>query len=86
MSAIIAYRQTNQRGWNASVGFSYDFRQRVAENEIAQIGYNGSCCGLAFGYQRLELDTVRNENEFRISLVIANIGTFGNIRRQEKLF
>lgn len=83
---IIAYRETNQRGWNASLGFSYDFQQRVAENEIAQIGYNGSCCGLAFGYQRLALATVRDENEFRVSFVIANIGTFGNIRRQDKIF
>ena len=84
--AIIGYRETNQRGWNASAGFSYDLRQGVAQNELAQVSYNSSCCGLAFGYQRLALGSVRNENEFRLSFVIANLGTFGNIRRQDKLF
>ena len=84
--AIIGYRETNQRGWNTSVGFSYDFQQGIAQNELAQVGYNGSCCGFAFGYQRLALGSVRNENEFRLSLVIANLGTFGNIRRQERIF
>jgi hypothetical protein len=29
---------------------------------------------------------VRTENQFRIALIIANIGTFGNLRRQEKIF
>jgi hypothetical protein len=35
---------------------------------------------------RLSLGQIRTENEFRVALNIANIGTFGNLRRQEKLF
>jgi len=29
---------------------------------------------------------VRTENQFRVAFTIANIGTFGNLRRQEKIF
>jgi hypothetical protein len=29
---------------------------------------------------------VRTDNQFRIAFIIANIGTFGNLRHQEKIF
>jgi LPS-assembly protein len=37
-------------------------------------------------YRRFALGTVRNENQFRFALTFANIGTFGNLKRQEKMF
>lgn len=86
LRALFGYGGMNERGWNFTGGISYDFVQGVWENEVAQVGYNGSCCGLAFEYRRLELPPIRFENEFRISLVIANIGTFGNIHKQETIF
>jgi LPS-assembly protein len=51
-----------------------------------QVSYNGSCCGIALEYRRLALRPVRTENQFRVALIIANIGTFGNLRRQEKIY
>jgi LPS-assembly protein len=51
-----------------------------------QFSYNGGCCGLALEYRRLALVPVRTENQFRVALTIANIGTFGNLRREEKVF
>jgi LPS-assembly protein len=51
-----------------------------------QIGYNGGCCGLSIEYGRFNLATVRAENQFRVGLVLANIGTFGNLRRQERIY
>jgi LPS-assembly protein len=83
---LVGYGDLNRRGWNASLGYSYDFRQQSVQDELAQVSYNGSCCGLAFEYARLALGEVRTENQFRIALVIANIGTFGNLRRQEKIY
>ena len=59
---------------------------RCAKTNSRKAGYNGSCCGFAFGYQRLALGTIRDENQFRFSLIIANIGTFGNLRRQGPVF
>lgn len=84
--ALFGYGGMNERGWNFTGGVSYDFVQGVWENQVAQVGYNGSCCGLAFEYRRFELPPIRFENEFRVSLVIANIGTFGNIHKQETIF
>jgi LPS-assembly protein len=37
-------------------------------------------------YRRFALGTVRNENQFRFAFTLANVGTFGNLRRQDKLF
>jgi LPS-assembly protein len=84
--AQVGYGDINRRGWNAVLGFSYDVRQQVLQNQLIQVSYNGSCCGIALEYRRLALGTVRTENQFRVALIIANIGTFGNLRRQEKIF
>jgi hypothetical protein len=29
---------------------------------------------------------VRNENQFRFSFTLGNVGSFGNIRKQERLY
>jgi LPS-assembly protein len=84
--AQVGYGDLNRRGWNASFGFSYDVKQNILQNQLMQVSYNGSCCGIAFEYRRLSLGPVRTENQFRVALIIANIGTFGNLRRQEKIF
>ncbi len=84
--AQVGYGELNRKGWNAAFGTSYDFRQEALQNQLIQVSYNGSCCGIAFEYRRLSLGNVRNENQFRVALIIANIGTFGNLRRQEKIY
>jgi LPS-assembly protein len=84
--AQIGYGDLNRRGWNATFGFSYDVEQNVLQNQLVQVSYNGSCCGIALEYRRLSLGPIRTENQFRVALIIANIGAFGNLRRQEKIF
>lgn len=84
--AQMGYGSPNRRGWNAEGGVSYDFKQDLFQNEFVEVSYNGSCCGISLEYRRLSLGAIRSENQFRLSLNIANIGTFGNLRRQEKLF
>jgi LPS-assembly protein len=51
-----------------------------------QTNYNWDCCGLAFQYQRWALGTVRNENAYRFSFSLANVGTFGSIRRLQRIY
>jgi len=53
---------------------------------VAQLTYNGSCCGIGLEYRRLSLGTVREENQYRFVFLIANLGSVGNLRRQEKVF
>jgi LPS-assembly protein len=84
--ALIGYGELNRLGLNGTFGFSYDINQRFLQNQIVQVSYNGRCCGLGFEYRRLALGPVRSENQFRVALLIANLGTFGSLRRQEKIF
>ena len=84
--ALVGYGSLNRKGFNATAGISYDFTNGVLQNQIAQINYNGGCCGIAFEYRRINLGAVRTENQFRVAFIIANLGTFGNLRRQEKIY
>ncbi len=84
--ALIGYGELNRRGWNAAAGVSYDARLKFIQSQLVQVSYNGACCGIAFEYRRLALGPVRSENQFRVALILANVGTFGNLRRQEKIF
>jgi LPS-assembly protein len=84
--ALVGYGSFNRKGLNFTGGVSYDIQNSALQNQIAQVTYNGNCCGLSFEYRRFALGQVRTENQFRIAFNIANIGTFGNLRRQERIF
>jgi LPS-assembly protein len=83
---LFGYGSLNRQGFNAAAGISYDITNGLLQNQLMQVSYNGGCCGLAVEYRRIALAQVRTENQFRVAFVIANIGTFGNLRRQEKIF
>jgi LPS-assembly protein len=78
--------QMNRKGWNTATSLAYDTIQHTLQYEVVQASYNGSCCGISFEYRRLALGPLRNDNQFRAALLIANIGTFGTLRRQERVF
>jgi LPS-assembly protein len=84
--ALFGYGALNGRGFSAASGISYDFTNHALQNQLVQVSYNGRCCGLALEYRRIALGQVRTENQFRVAFIIANIGTFGNLRRQEKIY
>jgi LPS-assembly protein len=80
------YGDLNRPGWNAALGASFDYTLNRFQNQVAQIAYNGSCCGIGFEYRRLSFGTIRNENRFGVVFRVANLGSVGNLRRQEKIF
>src|SRR6266576_3077156 len=84
--ALVGYGSENRKGFNFTGGVGYDFTKQTLQNQIVQASYNGSCCGLALEYRRLNLSTVRTENQFRVAFILANIGTFGNLRHRDKIF
>jgi LPS-assembly protein len=84
--ALVGYGSENRKGFNFTGGVGYDFTNKTLQNQILQVSYNGSCCGLALEYRRLNLSTVRTENQFRVAFIIANIGNFGNLRHRDKIF
>jgi LPS-assembly protein len=78
--------QSNRKGFNFATAMNYDLRLNTLQYQTFQVSYNGSCCGVSFEYRRLALGSVRNENQFRVALLIANFGSFGTLRPQENLF
>jgi LPS-assembly protein len=83
---MMGYGEMNTKGFNASTGISYDINSGTLQNQFVQLGYNGGCCGLTVEYRRINLGTVRDENQFRVALILANLGSFGNLRHQERIF
>ncbi|HXX17160.1 MAG TPA: hypothetical protein VEJ47_19825 [Candidatus Eremiobacteraceae bacterium] len=83
---VVGYGDLARKGFNVSAGISYDILTDTLLNQFVQVSYNGGCCGLSVEYGRFNLATVRSENQFRAGLILANIGTFGNLRRQERIF
>src|SRR5487761_176422 len=86
LRALVGYGNSTGKGWSTEFGLSYDISQALFQNQMAQISYNGSCCGIGFEYRRLALGPVRNENEFGLVFRIANIASVGNLRKQESIF
>ena len=84
--ALSGYGSENRKGFNLTGGVGYDFTNKTLQSQIVQASYNGSCCGLALEYRRINIAQVRTENQFRVAFIIANIGTFGNLRHREKIF
>lgn len=86
LRALGGYGDMNRRGFNATFGASYDFTQGAFQNQVAEFSYNGSCCGFGFEYRKFSFGNIRNENQYMGVFRIANLGSIGNLRRQEKLF
>jgi LPS-assembly protein len=82
---LIGFGQENKRGWNGAFLAIYDFVQARMQYANTQVTYNTSCCAYSFQYRRFGFGT-RNENQYRFAFVIANIGSFGTLKRQERLF
>lgn len=83
---LAGYGNPNKRGVNAAANIGFDVNSRFLQYSAFQTSYNWDCCGLSFEYRRFALGAVRNENQFRFALSLANVGTFGTLRRQERLF
>jgi len=84
--ALVGYGDMTRIGWNATVGASYDYIQQAFQDQILQVTYNTNCCGLGVEYRRFSFGAIRNENQYRVVFMIANLGSVGNLRRQEKIF
>ncbi len=84
MITTVGWAKPNQRGWSVGSMAIYDYRQRLFQYSSTQVGYNTSCCGLSIQFRRIGVGVARNE--WRAAFAVANIGSFGNLRRNERLF
>jgi len=82
---LLGWGADNRRGWNAAFNAIYDYRDGILRSANTQVTYNTDCCGLSVQYQRIEAG-IRKDNLFRVAFSIANLGSFGTLRRQERFF
>ena len=82
----VGYGNLIRRGWNVVFAGSYDIRAEFMQFTAVQASYNNDCCGISFEYRRFALGPTRNENQFRMAFSLANVGTFGTLKKQERLF
>lgn len=83
---LLGFGNPNKRGISAAANIGYDMNTSFLQYGTGQISYNWDCCGVSVEYRRFALGSVRNENQFRFALSLTNLGTFGTLRRQERLF
>jgi LPS-assembly protein len=82
---LLAVGDPNKPGWSAAFSANYDLREDRMQFATTQVSYNTNCCGISFQYRRLKFG-VRDENQFRVAFAISNIGSFGTLKKQERLF
>lgn len=73
-------------GSSVAGNVAYDLNTGRLLYTTFQVGHNWDCCGFTVAYRRFALASVRRENQFLISFNLANIGTFGNLRRAGQMF
>jgi LPS-assembly protein len=81
----IGFGNPNHRGWNAAFTSVYDYRIGAMQFATTQVTYNTDCCGISVQYRRFNY-LGRVENQFRVAFAVANIGTFGTLKKQERMF
>jgi LPS-assembly protein len=79
----VDYGDANRRGLNAGFIAVYDYRKGYMLYSTAQVTYNTDCCGFSVQYGRFGF---RSEQVVRIAFSIANVGSFGTLRKQDRLF
>ena len=77
------FGDANRRGWNVGAVSVYDYKMSVMQYATGQVTYNTDCCGLSVQYRRVG---IRGENQWRVAFSVANIGSFGTLRKQDRIF
>jgi LPS-assembly protein len=85
VTTTFGYGNDLRRGWNGAASTTYDYERGILLYTTIQSAYNTDCCGFSAQFRRFEFGT-RNENQWRFSFQLANIGAFGSLRQQDRIF
>ncbi len=83
---LLGYGHPNKRGISTAANIGLDANLNFLQYSAFQGTYNWDCCGISAEYRRFALGSVRNENQFRFAFTLANIGSFGTLRRRERIY
>jgi LPS-assembly protein len=79
------YGDVNRTGWNGYVNVTYNPLAGVVQSSNFQVTYNTDCCGLSVEYYRFN-QYPRDETGWRFAFAIANVGTFGTLKKNDRTF
>ena len=79
------YGNTNRKGWNAAILIDYDILLQRRLFDFVQGSYNTDCCGFSLQFRQFNLG-IRNETQYLFSFSLANIGNFGSLQKQTRIF
>jgi LPS-assembly protein len=85
LRALVQYGNEQKPGLSVAFSANYDVGRSLFQGSIAQVGYNTDCYGLNFEFTQFDLGA-RKESRIRFSFTLKNIGSYGTIRQQERLF
>lgn len=83
---LVQYGNLIKKGLSSSFQIAVDSRNHYVQGVSSQTSYNWDCCGVTFEYRRVTIPSVRNENFYKFALSLTNFGTFGNLRRIDRLY
>jgi len=81
----VGWGDPNHRGWNAGFDTVYDYRVGTIQYGIFQVTYNTDCCGFTAQYRVINIG-IRDETQWGFAFTVANFGSAGNLRKQQRLF
>jgi LPS-assembly protein len=82
---LIGYGNQNRKGWNGAFISYYDLKRGLVQFSTLEVTYNTDCCGISAEYRRFNIGT-RDETQYLVSFAVSNIGTFGTLKKQERIF
>jgi LPS-assembly protein len=82
---LVGIGNQSRKGWNAAFSAYYDYKRSIMQFSTTQVNYNTDCCGISFQYRRFNIGT-RDETQYRVAFALSNIGTFGTLKKQERIF
>jgi LPS-assembly protein len=82
---LVGIGNQNRKGWNAAFSAIYDYKRSIMQFSTTQVNYNTDCCGFSVQYRRFNIGT-RDETQYRVAFAVSNIGTFGTLKKQERIF
>jgi len=85
LRGTFGYGNQLKHGLSAAFSFSYDVEHSLFQGSVAQVGYNTDCYGLSFELSQFNIGA-RKESRFRFAFSLKNVGSYGTLRRQERLF
>ncbi|HEY7392886.1 MAG TPA: LPS assembly protein LptD [Bryobacteraceae bacterium] len=74
-----------RRGFNFGADTIYDIRNHALDYLTVQATYNTNCCGLSLQYRVSDIAGIVF-TQYRVAFSVANLGSFGTLRKQDRIF